>query len=137
MASMFKGDDHSESDTLIGPSVKVEGDFSSQGNITIEGALSGTIETAANLTIGEHAHLVANVKAQNAYVAGYLKGNLVVAERLELSPTSHIDGDVVAKILVITEGAELNGRCQMGSAPTPASSANKSSSKKAAVVVEG
>jgi len=120
---MFKGDSHSESDTIIGPSVKVEGDFSSQGNIHIEGSLNGTIETAAGLTVGEHAHLVANIKAQSAYIAGYLKGSLVVTERLELAPTSHIQGDVTAKVLVVTEGARLDGRCQMTTASATQASA--------------
>ena len=132
---MFKNDSHSENDTVIGPSVTVEGDFSSQGNINIEGALSGTIETAANLVVGEHARLVANVKAQNAHIAGYLKGNLVVAERLELAPTSHIEGDVMAKVLVVTEGARLDGRCQMSAATAPATSTNRSTNKKAAAAV--
>ncbi len=136
---MFKGDSHSETDTLIGPSVKVEGDFSSQGNIHIEGALKGTMETAANLTVGEHAHLVADVKAQNAYVAGYVKGNLNVGERLELAPTSHIEGDVSAKVLVVTEGARLDGKCQMTAAAvaTPAGTTRTTSKKTATVAQVG
>jgi len=78
--------------------------------------------------------LVANVKAQSAYIAGYLKGNLVVTERLELAPTSHIVGDVVAKVLVVTEGAQLDGKCQMAAASAVVPS-NRSNNKKATVVV--
>jgi cytoskeletal protein CcmA (bactofilin family) len=133
---MFKSDNHSEADTLIGPSVKVVGDFSSQGNVHIEGGLKGTLETTANLTVGEHAHVVADVKAQNAYIAGSVKGNLVVAERLELAPTSHIDGDVSAKILVVTEGAQLDGRCQMASPASIVPGAARPAGKKTATVAQ-
>lgn len=131
---MFKSDNHTEADTIIGPSVQVEGDLSSQGNIHVEGAVNGSIETTANLTVGEGAHITASVKAANAYIAGQLKGNLVVQERLELSTTSKIEGDVVAKTLVITEGAQLNGRCQMSSTPAPTVSSGRGNKKSAPVV---
>lgn len=117
---MFKNDNQSTAETIIGPSVQVEGDLSSQGNIQIEGILTGTVLTTGNLMVGEQAKLTANVEVTNAYVAGYLKGNLTVHERLELSPTSKIDGDIITKTLVISEGAQLNGRCLMGSASTAA-----------------
>jgi cytoskeletal protein CcmA (bactofilin family) len=126
---MFKNDNHTEADTIIGPSVQVEGELSSQGNIHIEGAVNGSIETTANLTVGEGARITANVKALNAHIAGQLKGNLVVQEKLELATTSKIEGDVVAKILVITEGAQLDGRCQMGSMSTPVVSGGRGNKK--------
>lgn len=134
---MFKNEAHGTSDTVIGPSVRVEGDVVSQGNIQVDGAVSGTIETAANLAVGEQAKLAANVKAQNAYLAGHLKGNLLVQERLELAATAKVDGDITAKVLVMAEGAQLNGRCQMGTT-TPASigAGSGRSSKKTSAVTE-
>jgi cytoskeletal protein CcmA (bactofilin family) len=127
---MFKNDNHGAAETIIGPSVQVEGDLSSQGNIQVEGALTGTILTAGNLMVGEQAKLMANVEVANAYIAGYLKGNLTVHERLELAPTSKIDGDIMTKTLVIAEGAQLNGRCLMGSAAVPATTSRGSGNKK-------
>lgn len=114
---MFKSDGHSP-ETIIGPSVHVEGDLKSQGNIQVEGAVSGAIQTSGNLMVGEAAKIRANVQAMNAQVSGYIKGNVTVSERLELSPKARIDGDVVAKVLAVAEGAQLNGRCQMGATAT-------------------
>ena len=131
---MFKNDDHGGAETTIGPSVHVEGDFVSQGNIHIDGAVTGTVKTTGNLTVGEQAKLTANVEAANAFVAGYLKGNLMVHERLELSTTSKIDGDISTKVLVVAEGAQLNGRCQMGNSvtvQTPVTSGNLRGNKRA------
>jgi cytoskeletal protein CcmA (bactofilin family) len=110
---MFKGDAATGTETLIGPSVHVKGDFKSQGNVQIEGQVTGTIQTGGNLKIGEQAKINANVAASNAWVAGSIKGNVMVGERLELSPSAKIEGDVSAKVLVMAEGAQLNGRCQM------------------------
>lgn len=114
---MFKSDNNSL-ETIIGPNVKVEGDFVSQGNMTIEGIVSGTISTAGNLYIGEQAKVTANVEAGSAQIAGQLKGNVIIHEKLELTPTSQVQGDVTAKILVVMEGAQINGHYQMGQSPT-------------------
>lgn len=114
---MFKAENNSGTETLIGPSVHVKGDFKSQGNVQIEGQVTGTIQTAGNLRVGQGAKIMANINAANAHVSGTIKGNVMIAERLELSPTAKIDGDVATKILIIAEGAQLNGRCQMTSLP--------------------
>jgi cytoskeletal protein CcmA (bactofilin family) len=101
-------------ETVIAASVKVEGDFSSQGNVLIEGTVDGKLTTAKDLRVGERAKISAEVTANNAVVAGEIRGNIVVAERLELEPTARIFGDVRTKILTIAAGATVNGRILMG-----------------------
>jgi len=122
---MFKTDANPGTETLIGPSVHVKGDFKSQGNIQIEGQVTGTIQTTGNLGVGEQAKISANVNATNAFVAGLIKGSVTVAERLELSPKAKIEGDVSTKVLIIAEGAQLNGRCQMGTTASAETIKNK------------
>lgn len=121
---MFKNDNNSDSETLIGPSVHVKGDFKSQGNVQIEGQVTGSIQTAGNLRIGKNSKITANISAANAIISGTIKGNVMVSERLELAPTARIDGDVTTKILIMAEGAQLNGRCQMSNL-TAANEASK------------
>lgn len=41
-----------EIETVIGPSVKVEGDFVTEGNMIVEGTICGSIKTSKNLKIG-------------------------------------------------------------------------------------
>ncbi len=105
----------SHQETIIAQGVKVEGDFVSQGDVVIDGEVSGTIRTAAGLRIGESAVIQADVSAQAAVVAGQVRGNLKVEDRLELLETSRVDGDVSAKILSVASGAQVNGRVSMGS----------------------
>jgi len=102
-----------EVETIIGPSVKVEGDFVSKGNVTVEGAVHGTLKTDKDLKVGVNAKISANVLATNAFIAGEVKGNVKVTNKLELTDTSKIFGDVDAKILVVAAGAVLNGKCSM------------------------
>lgn len=101
-------------ETIVGPSVKVEGDFVSQGNIVIEGQVSGSIKTEKNLRVEQGAKIAAHVTVDSALIAGEVKGNIKAMNTLELTPSARVDGDVEVKTLIIAAGAALNGRCLMG-----------------------
>ncbi|MBI2099256.1 polymer-forming cytoskeletal protein [Candidatus Uhrbacteria bacterium] len=101
-------------ETIIAPGVRVEGDFTSQGFVLIDGEVIGSVKTEADLDIGERANISADVAASNAHVAGTIKGNIRVGERLEIAGTAHVSGDVVAKVLVVEQGAIINGKISMG-----------------------
>lgn len=116
---MFKNEKespaHSEVETVIAPSVRVEGDFVSAGNIRIEGAVSGSVDTKSDLMVGTDAEITADVKSRNATISGTLHGNLRVSERLELTSTAHVYGDVEAQILTVEAGATIDGKLLIGS----------------------
>lgn len=106
--------ENSRVETLIGHSVKVEGEMTSQGNITIDGEFSGTLKVGGKLTVGKEATLKAEVTAQEAFFAGELEGNINVTDRLELAGSAKIQGDLIAGVLVVEAGAKINGSCKMG-----------------------
>lgn len=103
-------------ETIIAPGVRVEGDFTSQGFVLIDGEVIGTVKTEADLDVGERAQISADVTAANAHVSGSIKGNIKVGEKLEVSKTAHISGDISAKVLVVEQGAIINGKITMGEA---------------------
>ncbi len=102
-----------EVETIVGPSVKVEGDFVSKGNVVIEGTVMGSVRTEKNLRVEEGAVINANVNADNVRVAGEVRGNVHVAGLMELTPTARVLGDVQTKTLVVAAGAILHGNCSM------------------------
>ena len=104
---------HDEVETVVGPSVNVEGDFASEGNIIVKGSVAGSVNTSRNLSVEPGAKILANVKAGNARISGEVKGNIKVKETLELSGTAKVIGDVEAKILIIEPGALICGRVWM------------------------
>lgn len=120
-----------EPETIISASVKVEGDFSSQGNVLIEGVVEGSLRTERDLRVGEKARINANVSAANAVVAGEVRGNIACSERLELEPTAKIFGDVRTKVLVVSSGASVNGKIAMGAEAEQAAKNGKQESKPA------
>ena len=71
------------------------------------------IKTAKNIKIGETAHISANISADNAIIAGEIKGNLKVKNTLEVKKTAKIIGDIEAKLMSVENGALINGKCIM------------------------
>ncbi|MDD2807235.1 MAG: polymer-forming cytoskeletal protein [Patescibacteria group bacterium] len=111
---MFKKEDGNEVETVIGPSVQVEGNFVANGDVIIEGIVSGSIKTEKNLHIGAEAKIFADVYAANAVIAGEVQGNIKVKDGLELTNTAKIFGDIKAQVLTINAGAVLHGKCDSG-----------------------
>lgn len=103
-----------DAETIIGAGVKVEGTFVAFGNVVVKGQVSGSMETKNDVKVEQGALIEADVKAKNAYIAGEIKGNLKAEEKIDLSATAKISGDLNCKILGIDEGAIFNGRCSMG-----------------------
>lgn len=100
--------------TVIAEGVRVDGDFTGDGTMTIDGAVHGTITTSQAIVVGKTAHIEATLKVGSIVVSGRVRGNIVAKDRVELTAGSRVDGDVTAKTLVVAEGATLNGKCTMG-----------------------
>ncbi len=105
----------SEFETVIGPSVKVKGDFNCQGNIIVEGTVEGNLKTNGNLEVGDKAKITANVEAKEAKIGGEIAGNVKIKGFLNITGTAKIFGDVEAGVLSIERGAIFNGKCAMTS----------------------
>lgn len=112
--SVARGDGDSLSTTLIARGVRVEGEFTSQGDVAIEGEVSGTLTCSGALTVGVEAKIKADVKAMDVVVAGIIEGNINASRRLELKSGARVTGDVTCEVIVVEGGASLNGRVSSG-----------------------
>ena len=102
-----------EFETVIGPSVKVKGDFNCQGNIIVEGMVEGSLKTNGNLEVGDKAKITADVEAKEAKIGGEISGNVKIKGFLEITATAKIFGDIEASALSIERGSIFNGKCAM------------------------
>ena len=100
-------------ETIVGPSVHVEGDFASEGNILVKGSVAGNVSTSRKLTVEEGAKISANVKAEEAVVAGEISGNVKVKERIDLLSSARVAGDIACKVLSVEAGALVHGKITM------------------------
>ena len=108
-------------ETLIGPRVVIRGDVQFSGGLYVEGKIIGKISaeegSAAVLTVSEQGVIEGEVHAPVVVIAGSLQGDIHASERVELSPTAKIQGNVHYKLVEMTAGATLTGRLIHADAP--------------------
>lgn len=103
-----------EAETVIGPSVKVKGEFNGQGDIIVEGVLEGTLKTVGRLQVGDKAKINASIEAKDAVISGEIIGNIKLKGFLEITGTAKISGDIEVGSISIERGAIINGMVSMG-----------------------
>ncbi|MCI8268395.1 MAG: polymer-forming cytoskeletal protein [Lachnospiraceae bacterium] len=99
--------------TIIGENSKIEGVLAASDPARIDGLLQGKILSKSSVIVGEHGVVKGDIKAAEILVAGTVYGNLTAEQRIELTETGRVLGDMVTKTLVIDEGASFKGSCTM------------------------
>lgn len=101
------------SSNIIGKGTVIEGNINATGNIRIDGKIVGNIIAKAKIVIGHDAIIEGNITAQNAEIAGFIKGKLDVSDYIILKNTAKINGDIASNKLAMEAGATFNGSCKM------------------------
>ncbi len=99
--------------TIIGNNSKVEGLLEASDPTRVDGLIQGKILSKSSVIVGEHGVVKGDINAAEILVAGTVYGNLKAEQRIELTETGRVLGDLVTKTLVIDEGASFKGNCTM------------------------
>jgi len=115
----------SSSVTLIARTSHVEGEIKGAGEVRIEGTVKGKLDCASSVLVAEGGRVEAKLKAETVTIAGKLKGDAVASQKIELTPTAEVEGDITAPRILIREGATFEGQVFMSGkknakAPEPA-----------------
>ena len=95
----------------IGTALTVEGKVISTQDLTIDGAVEGTIKLGNHgLTIGSAAKIKADLVAQTITISGTVTGNVTATRVVDLRATGSVEGDISAPSLVMADGAVINGK---------------------------
>jgi cytoskeletal protein CcmA (bactofilin family) len=98
----------------IGQSVYIKGALVGKEDLTIDGKVEGKIQLEEHmLTIGEHGVIQAEVQAKNIVIHGRLEGNVSADDKVEISATGSVRGDIRALRVAILEGATFKGGIDM------------------------
>jgi cytoskeletal protein CcmA (bactofilin family) len=104
----------SQSVNLIGAGTVIEGDITTNGDMRIDGALTGSINVKGKLVIGASGSVEGEIICQNADISGTLKGKIGVAELLSLKASAKLTGDIITNKIAVEPGATFSGSCSMG-----------------------
>lgn len=100
-------------ETIIGKGTAMNGNIASNGNLRLDGALEGNIETSGHVVIGATGVVTGNISAASLDVAGSVTGNVTTVGNLSIHPTGQLVGDVRVKSLNIADGGVFRGRSEM------------------------
>jgi cytoskeletal protein CcmA (bactofilin family) len=92
---------------------EIEGKYTFQGTVMMNGKFSGEINSSDSLIIGEKGVVSATVRAGVVLINGEVIGNVFATERVELRGTARVYGDVEAPVIVVEEGVLFEGHCKM------------------------
>ncbi|MHB1687467.1 MAG: bactofilin family protein [Ignavibacteriaceae bacterium] len=103
--------------TIISAGVTIDGKLSSDGSVRIDGIINGNVNVHGNITIGEHGEISGEVKGNSITLGGKVFGSVNADEKIVLESKSILKGDLIAKILIVEEGAHFEGTSKMSLAP--------------------
>ncbi|MGB0933054.1 MAG: bactofilin family protein [Lishizhenia sp.] len=95
---------------------KLEGTLKTESSLRVDGEVIGDLECAGKLVLGEQGKITGNIVAFDAEIEGEVIGNVKVETVLILRASSKINGDIVTGRVVIEDGADFNGTCNMSKA---------------------
>ena len=99
--------------THINDGTEIDGKITFSGTVLLNGRVRGEITSTDTLVVGERGVVNASIHAGVVEVSGEVVGNISAAERIELHPSSRVYGDIEAPVVIIDEGALLEGQCRM------------------------
>lgn len=101
---------------IIGIGTKITGDINSNGDIRVDGSLSGKLITKGKVVIGETGKVKGEINCKNSDVEGSIEGKIIVSQLLSLKSKARINGDIIAARLAIEPGCQFSGNCDMSTA---------------------
>lgn len=99
---------------MISEGTTIKGTIKSQNDIRIAGRLEGEAICKGKVIISSSADVEGNIASTDADIAGKVDGTIKVSNKLSLRQSAVVGGDIYTKVLIVEEGAQINGNCKMG-----------------------
>jgi cytoskeletal protein CcmA (bactofilin family) len=100
-------------DTILSSDIDFTGSLYFEKPFLIRGKVSGEISATSLLVVDEEAVVDANINASTVVVKGSVSGNVTVSDRVEISNTGKLTGNVAAPDINMESGCIFNGYCTM------------------------
>jgi cytoskeletal protein CcmA (bactofilin family) len=100
--------------SILGPSLKIQGDIVAEETFHLDGTLEGTL-VCDSLVVGAQGRFKGTLRAREARVAGSVEGALYVGKLIADAGAS-IFGEVSYTELVVAAGARVEGSVQYAAA---------------------
>src|SRR4051812_13429228 len=99
--------------TLVNEGTEIEGKITFTGTVMLNGRVHGEIVSNDILVVGDKGVINASIRAGVVEISGEVVGNVSASDRIELHANCRVYGDIDAPVVIIDEGALLEGQCRM------------------------
>lgn len=99
--------------TIIGEETSVEGTLNVNSSVRIDGKVYGEIKCTGDVTIGKDGYVENTITARNLLIAGKVKGNAKVENKIHIYDTGHFEGSVEMSVIIIDENGFFQGESRM------------------------
>ncbi|MEM7098724.1 MAG: polymer-forming cytoskeletal protein [Pseudomonadota bacterium] len=114
----------SRSTAVIGQTIKIKGTIEGDENLIIEGSVEGAVNLPNNdLTVGPSGKVKADLDAKTVKIDGEVTGDISGTEKVIVSKTGLVKGNIVAPRVTLEDGAKFKGSIDMDPSPSSSSSA--------------
>jgi cytoskeletal protein CcmA (bactofilin family) len=97
----------------VSQGIRIKGEISGRGDLFLDGVFEGNIHIAdGSFTVGPNARVTAEIEAREIIVHGEVIGTLK-GERVHVSSTGRVTGDMETRGIVIEDGAVLRSKVQV------------------------
>ena len=115
---------------MIGASINIKGEVTGDENLVIEGKVEGSVNLGAHeVSIGQSGRVDADVVAKTIKIEGEVKGDIRGNEKVVVSKTGNVRGNIVAPRVTLEDGAKFKGNIDMDPGDASASVSPLSSAK--------
>lgn len=99
---------------VLSSDVEINGSVKFSSDLVVDGKIEGQIESDGSLTIGENAHIKAEIKTRSVVIYGKVHGNIEVTDKVELKANAELVGNIKGASLSIEPGAIFVGKSTVG-----------------------
>lgn len=117
--------------TIIGKGNVIGGDFSAPNSVRLDGVIEGNVTVGGVLVVGSKGKIVGNVSAAEAIIGGEVYGDIVAPDKIEITETARVIGNIQTKVIVVDEKAVFQGSIDMYQEDVPAPKRRPSRESKA------
>ena len=105
--------DDDDFDTILSPDIDFSGTLNFEKPFLIRGTVSGVIKAGGLLVVDEKAVVRADINTTRVIIRGFVKGDVTASEKVEVTVSGKLEGNVIAPEIFMETGCVFNGRCTM------------------------
>ena len=105
--------DDDDFDTVLSRDIDFSGTLNFEKPFLIRGKVSGVISANGPLVIDEEAVVHADISTTRVVIRGFVKGDVTASEKVEVTVSGKLEGNVTAPEILMETGCVFNGRCTM------------------------